>query len=146
MEIYLGRRAVRQIRDAAREAIEDGDNESLREEILDAFPEEDVQAIERLLDGEDLFDFITTMLDDWGGDDIDELFELLESQFAEIGVDITTELTAAAEDTEVLEEDDFVAGEEFAEADDTTATEGGDEEEEEDEDEDEDEPVEEEEL
>lgn len=133
MEIYLGRRAVRQIRDAAREAIEDGDNEALREEILDAFPEDDVQAIERLLEGEDLFDFITTMLDDWGGDDVDELFELLESQFAEIGVDITTEYSGEVEETEPLEEEDFGAGEDFVETDEGEAGEGDEEEEEEEE-------------
>jgi hypothetical protein len=131
MEIYLGRRAVRQIRDAAREAIEDGDNEALREEILDAFPEDDVQAIERLLDGEDLFDFITTMLDDWGGDDVDELFELLESQFAEIGVDITTEYSSEVEEAEPLEEEEFAAGEDFVEADEEGDAAEGDEEEEE---------------
>jgi hypothetical protein len=143
MEIYLGRRAVRQIRDAAREAIEDGDNEALREEILDAFPEDDVQTIERLLDGEDLFDFITTMLDDWGGDDVDELFELLESQFAEIGVDITTEFSGEAEEAEPLEEEDFSAGEEFVETEEEGDDSEGDEEEEEEE---EQEPEEEEEL
>ena len=106
MEVYLGRRPVRQIRDAALEAIELGDTEALREEILDAFSEEDVRAIERLLDGEDLYDFISTMLDDWGGDDVDELFELLESQFAEIGVDLTTEYEGDLEDQEVLEDED----------------------------------------
>ena len=133
MEIYLGKRAVRQIRDAAREAIEDGDNEALREEILDAFPEEDVQAVERLLEGEDLFDFITTMLDDWGGDDVDELFELLESQFAEIGVDITTEYSGVAEEAEPAEEEDFAAADDFVEADEETDAEGGDEDEDEEE-------------
>jgi hypothetical protein len=106
MEIYLGRRAVRQIRDAAREAVEDGDSETLREEITDAFHEDDVQAIERTLDGEDLYDFINTMLEDWSGDDVDELFELLESQFAEIGIDLTTEYSGDIEDTEVMEDED----------------------------------------
>jgi len=106
MEIYLGRRAVRQIRDAARDAIEDGDTEALREEIIDAFPEEEVQAMERLLGGEDFYDFVTTMLEDWSGDDMDELFELLESQFAEIGVDMTSEYSGDIEDTEVLEDED----------------------------------------
>ena len=105
MEIYLGRRAVRQIRDVARDAIEDGDTEALREEIIDSFPEEEVQAMERLLGGEDFYDFITTMLEDWSGDDMDELFELLESQFAEIGIDMTSEYSGDIEDTEVLEDE-----------------------------------------
>ncbi len=98
MDVYLGRRPVGQIRDAAQEAIEDGDNEALREEILDAFAKDDTRMIERQLDGEDLYDFINTMLEDWNGDDIDELFELLESQFAEIGVDLRTEYQGDDED------------------------------------------------
>ena len=114
MEIYLGRRAVRQIREAARDAIEDGDNETLREEIMDAFPEDDVQTIERILEGEDLYDFINTMLEDWSGDDVDELFELLESQFAEIGIDLSTEYSGDIEDAEVLEdEDEFPATDDY---------------------------------
>jgi len=40
MEIYLDRRAIRQIRLAAQESIEEGDTESLREEVLEAFSEE----------------------------------------------------------------------------------------------------------
>lgn len=115
MEIYLGRRGVRQIRDAAHEAIEEGETEALREEILDAFADEDVQAMERQLGGEDLYDFISSMLDDWSGDDVDELFDLLESQFAEVGIDLTTEYSDL-EDAEVLEEEDeFPPSDDFEE-------------------------------
>ncbi len=112
MEIYLDRRAVRQIRSAARDAIEDGANDALPEEIVDAFADRDVRIIEQRLDGGELFDFIATMLDDWGGDDVDELFELLESSFAEIGLDLSSEYRGEVDDTEVLEvEDDFPAAE-----------------------------------
>ncbi len=117
MEIYLGRRGVRQIRDAATEAVEDGDTEALREEIMDAFSEEDVQAIEHQLGGEDLYDFISAMLEDWSGDDVDEVFELLESQFAEIGIDLTTDY-ADLDESEVLEdEDEFPPEEDFEDED-----------------------------
>lgn len=105
MEIYLGRRAVRQIRDAAREAIEDGDTEALREEITDAFSDEDVRVVESQLASEELYEFITAMLDDWSGDDVDEVFELMESQFAEIGIDLSTEYSDL-EDDEVMEDED----------------------------------------
>jgi hypothetical protein len=43
MEIYLDRRGTRQIRLAAQEAIDEGDTESLREEILEAFTEDQVE-------------------------------------------------------------------------------------------------------
>ena len=53
MEIYLDRRAIRQIRLAAQETIEEGDTESLREEVLEAFSEEQVEEIERRLSEDD---------------------------------------------------------------------------------------------
>lgn len=91
MDIYLDRRAVRQIRLSAQEAIEEDDIESLREDILEAFTEEQVEEIERRLDSGDFYEFLTDVLDEWGGDDVDELFELLETQLGEIGIDLKTE-------------------------------------------------------
>ncbi len=79
MELYLDRRATRQIRAAAQEAIEEGDLDSLREEILEAFGEDHVEEIERRLDSADFFEHLTDVLDEWSGDDTDELFELLEA-------------------------------------------------------------------
>jgi hypothetical protein len=88
MDIYLDRRAVRQIRLSAQEAIEEGDTEALREDILEAFTEEQVEEIERRLDNADFFEFLTDVLDEWSGDDMDELFELLETQLGEVGIDL----------------------------------------------------------
>lgn len=104
MEIYLDRRAIRQIRLAAQESIEEGDTESLREEVLEAFSEEQVEEIERRLDSGDFFEFLTDVLDEWGGDDADELIELLETQLAEAGIDMKTD--ARAETTEGEEEEE----------------------------------------
>jgi len=104
MEIYLDRRAIRQIRLAAQESIEEGDTDSLREEVLEAFSEEQVEEIERRLDSGDFFEFLTDVLDEWGGDDADELLELLETQLAEAGIDVKTD--ARAEGNESTEEDD----------------------------------------
>src|SRR4029079_14788617 len=107
MDIHLDRRAVRTIRLSAQEAVEEGDTESLREDILEAFTEEQVEEIERRIDTGDLYEFLTDVLDDWNGDDVDELFELLETQLGEIGIDLKTE--AKSEDDEEEEEggDDF---------------------------------------
>lgn len=104
MEIYLDRRAVRQIRLAAQETIEEGDTDSLREEVLECFTEEQVEEIERRLDTADFFEFLTDILDEWGGDDVDELFELLETQLAEAGIDLKTE-PRPEEDDESAEDD-----------------------------------------
>ncbi len=108
MEIFLDKRAVKQIRISATDAIEEGDTETLREDVLEAFTEEQVEEIERRLDTGDFFEFLTDMLDEWGGDDVDELFELLETQLGDVGIDLKYEAkqagVAAAEEEE--EEDD----------------------------------------
>jgi hypothetical protein len=91
MEIFLDKRAVRQIRLSAQDAIEEGDTETLREDILEAFTEEQVEEIERRLDNGDFFEFLTDMLDEWSGDDVDELFELLDAQLGDVGVDVKFE-------------------------------------------------------
>jgi len=88
MEIHLDKKAVKQIRLSATDAIEEGDTESLREDILEAFSEEQVEEIERRLDNGDFFEFLSDVLDEWGGDDADELFELLETQLGDVGVDL----------------------------------------------------------
>ncbi len=103
MELYLDRRAVKQIRLAAQEAIEEGDSESLREDVIEAFTEEQVEEIERRLDSADFFEFLTEVIDEWGGDDVDELFELLETQLGEVGIDLKTD-AKAEEDEEEAEE------------------------------------------
>src|SRR3978361_1576096 len=88
MEIHLDKRAVRQIRLSAQEAIEEGDTETLREDILEAFTEEQVEEIERRLDSGDFFEFLSDMLDEWSGDDVDELFELIDAQLGDVGIDV----------------------------------------------------------
>ena|SRR5688572_25997235 len=108
MEIVLDKRAVRQIRLSAQDAIEEGDTETLREDILEAFTEEQVEEIERRLDSGDFYEFLTEMLDEWSGDDVDELFELLDAQLGDIGVDVKFEKKPAAAVEEEEEEEDNV--------------------------------------
>jgi hypothetical protein len=110
MEIFLDKRAVRQIRISAQDAIEEGDTETLREDVLEAFTEEQVEEIERRLDSGDFFEFLTDMLDEWGGDDVDELFELLETQLGDVGIDLKYESKVVADpvaEEEDEEDDDF---------------------------------------
>jgi Mg/Co/Ni transporter MgtE len=113
MDIYLDRRAVRQIRLSAQEAIEQGDTEALREDILEAFDEEQIEEIERRLDSADCFEFLTDILDEWSGDDVEELFELLDTQLSEVGVDLKfdgkeDEEEEEEEEEDVDEDDDFI--------------------------------------
>ena len=115
MEIFLDKRAVKQIRISAQDAIEEGDTETLREDVLEAFTEEQVEEIERRLDSGDFFEFLTDMLDEWSGDDVDELFELMDTQLGDVGVDVKFDKKAAVgaasgededEGKEDLEEDE----------------------------------------
>jgi len=103
MEIHLDKRAVRQIRLSAEDAIEEGDTETLREDILEAFSEEQVEDIERLLDNGDFFEFLTDLLDEWGGDDVDELFEILETRLGELNIDLKYDLPSDASE----DDDDY---------------------------------------
>jgi hypothetical protein len=134
MEIFLDKRAVRQIRLSAQDAIEEGDIETLREDILEAFTEEQVEEIERRLDNGDFFEFLTDLLDEWSGDDADELLELLDTQLGDVGVDLKFEKrpTAAAESEEEGEEEDEGADFEDEDFEEDEEDEDEDEEEEED--------------
>lgn len=138
MEIVLDKRAVRQIRLSAQDAIEEGDTETLREDILEAFTEEQVEEIERRLDSGDFYEFLTEMLDEWSGDDVDELFELLDAQLGDIGVDVKFEKKAAAAEAEEEEEeenlDEYEDEDEDEDLDEDEDEDEDDEEEEEDED------------
>ena len=106
MDIFLDKRAVRQIRLSAQDAIDEGDTEPLREDILEAFTDDQVEEIERRLDSSDFFEFLTDLLDEWSGDDIDELMELLESQLADVGIDLKFATKAEPGDTDEEDEDD----------------------------------------
>ena len=108
MDIYLDKRAVKQIRISADEAIEEGDTDTLREDIMEAFTEEQIEEIERRIDSGDFYDFLSEMLDEWSGEDVDELFELLESALVDVGIDVKYARATAEEEEEEEEVDDEV--------------------------------------
>jgi len=107
MEIFLDKRAVRQIRQSGTDAIEDGDTETLREDVMDAFSEEQIEEIERRIDGGDFYDFIGDTLEEWDGDDVDELFELLESHLTDVGIELKLDPPDPDEEPEEEEEEEF---------------------------------------
>jgi hypothetical protein len=109
MEIFLDTRAVRQIRLATADAIEEGDIEALKDDIVDAFPEEKLEALEELLASLDFEDVLSELLEEWSGDDVDELFDLLESQLGDYGVDLR--LQSETENNDIDEYDEPGLGE-----------------------------------
>jgi hypothetical protein len=108
MDILLDKRAVKQIRLSASDAVEDGDTETLREDVMDAFSEEQIEEIERRIDTGDFYDFLSETLDEWSGDDVDELFELIETHLSEVGIALkySTATIEDEEDEEDIEDDD----------------------------------------
>jgi len=88
MEIYFDKRSVRQIRISAADAIEEGDTLTLREDLREAFTEDQIEEIERRIDTGDINDLFNDVFDEWDAEDIEELFELLEGQLAEADVDL----------------------------------------------------------
>ncbi len=96
MEIFLNKRAMRQVRLSVADAIEDGETDALREDLVSTFSDDDIEEIERRIDSGDFYDFITEILDEWSGEDLDELLELLETQLADADVDL--KYTAPEED------------------------------------------------
>ena len=120
MEIFLDKRAVKQIRQSAADAVDDGDTETLREDVMDAFSEEQIEEIERRIDSGDMYDFISDAIEEWDGDDVDELFELLETHLSDLGVELKyksleledDEEEEAADDDAEEEDEDFDSEEE----------------------------------
>ena len=117
MEIFLDKRAVKQIKVSAQDAIDEGDTDTLREDVIEAFNDEQIEEIERRVDSVDFNDFIAEILDVWGGDDVDELLELLATHLAEAGIDVKYAGAAGAaeeddDEEEEEEEDDDDAEEE----------------------------------
>ena len=107
MEIFLDKRAVKQIRVSAQDAIDEGDTDTLREDIIEAFSDEQIEEIERRVDSVDFNDFIAEVLDEWSGDEVDELFELIEGHLSEAGIDVKYPgAVKGGEDEEEEEEDD----------------------------------------
>jgi hypothetical protein len=88
MEFFLRKRAVRQIRLSAQDAIEEGDTDTLREDIIEAFNDEQIDEIERRIDTGDFYEFLSDVLDEWAGDEVDDLFELLEQALSDVGIEI----------------------------------------------------------
>ena len=107
MEITLDKKALKLIRASAEDAVEEGDTETLREDIYEAFSEEQIEQIDRRLEGSDFMEFLTDVLEDWSQDDADELLELLESKLSELDVDLRFEKAGAAAADDDDDDDDF---------------------------------------
>jgi hypothetical protein len=106
MEIFLDKRSVKQIRVSAQDAVDEGDTDTLREDIIEAFSDEQIEEIERRIDSGDFYEFLSDILDEWAGDEVDELFELLEAHLSDAGIEVKYRNPEFEEEDEEEEEDD----------------------------------------
>ena len=106
MEIFLNKRAMRQVRLSVADAIEDGEIDALREDLVSVFSDDDVEEIERRIDSGDFYEFISEILDEWSGEDLDELMELLETQLADADVDLKYSAPENDDDDDDDDDDD----------------------------------------
>ena len=106
MEIFLNKRAMERIRLSVADAIEDGEIDALREDLVSVFSDDDIEEIERRIDSGDFYDFITEILEEWSGEDLDELMELLETQLADADVELKYTAPETDDDEEEVEDED----------------------------------------
>jgi hypothetical protein len=122
MEVVLDKRALKQLRMSVADAIQEGDDDALKEELLEVFPDEQIEEMEQRLGSGDFSDLLGDILDEWSGDDVDELLELLETQLGEHGIHLKYEAREDDEEEETEEEESEF--EEYDELDEGDAEEG----------------------
>ena len=61
------------------------------------------------IDSGDVYDFLSDAIEEWDGDDVDELFELLEAHLAEVGVELKYKSPEADDEEEPEAEEEFEA-------------------------------------
>ncbi len=106
MEIYLGKRALRQIRLSVSDAIEEGDTDNLCDDIVRIFSSEDTDEIERRVDSGDIYDFVSEVIEEWSMEDAEELLELLEAHLTDADIELKYGRPEDADDEDDDDEDE----------------------------------------
>jgi hypothetical protein len=138
LEIVIEPRRTHVLKTAVAEAIEGGDYDGLYDDVRDVFTEDQIERIEDALESGDMGEALEEIVSEWGGEDVDELLEAIETYFAEHAIDVQFEEDDAIVDVEV-ESETFDDDEDFDDKDDFVDEEDDDFEEEEENDEEEDE-------
>lgn len=107
MKVVVERRKYDALVIAIQDAIDDDDKSSLCENIVDCFTDEQSEEIEDSL-GEELFDYINEIVDDWDSDDGETLWELIVQKFSDEGITVVISESpeSDSEDEEDEEEED----------------------------------------
>lgn len=81
--------------------------DTLREDIMEAFRDDDIEEIERRIDSGEFYEFVSDVLEEWAGDEVDDLFEILEQALTDVGIEVKyTDPEFDEEDEEEEDEDE----------------------------------------
>ena len=105
LEIIVEPRQSYSLKQAVIEAVKTGDYNSLYDDIRDCFTDDQIEEMEELLESGDIGETIDEIIAEWNGEDVDELFDSIESYFSEASIEIQFIHDDDFEDEE--EEDDF---------------------------------------
>lgn len=108
MEIYFDSRDVRNLLQSIEDAIKEGDNETLKDDIIEMFSDDQIEEIERRLDTSDFQDFIEEILDEWSGEEPNELLDLLAMRLGEIGIELNYEIEEEEEEETDFDEEEEI--------------------------------------
>lgn len=87
-EIFIDTRRTVNIKLAIADAIDNGEYESLANDLRDCFTDDQVEEIERLIESGDLEEAIDDILAEWNGDTVDELLETMDRFFFDSGIEL----------------------------------------------------------
>ncbi len=87
-EILIDARRTINLKQAVADAVENGEYEGLADDIRDCFEEDQIGAIEEIFDTLSIEEAIDEILEEWAGDDSDELLEIIESYFADADIEV----------------------------------------------------------
>jgi len=88
LEVFIDTKRSFNLKQAVIEAIENGEYESLRDDIRDCFTVDQVDDIEALLESDNIDEVIEEIIEEWLGDDYEDLQEAIRSFFAESTIDV----------------------------------------------------------
>ena len=107
LEIVVDPRRTYNLKQAVLMSIENGDYDSLYDDIRDCFTDEQIAQMEELLETGDIEEAIDEIVQEWNAEDADDLFESIEGFFADADIEVQFLHDTDFEDDEDDPDSDF---------------------------------------
>ncbi len=88
LEVYVEPRRTVNFKQAVVEAIENGEYESLADDIRDCFSEDQIEEIQEVLESGDIEETIDDIITEWSGDNLEELMEGIDIAFSSSSIEL----------------------------------------------------------